>query len=67
MTASACAEPVKGARDSRTSGSRTSGQMFTKLQALHDIAKPLSALRGDARNKALKQVAQGILDLARER
>jgi internalin A len=40
-------------------------EQFAKLQALHDIAKPLSALRGNARNAALKKIAQGIVNLAR--
>jgi hypothetical protein len=41
-------------------------EQFTELQALHDIAKPLEALHGNAaRNKVLKQIAQGILDLAK--
>jgi hypothetical protein len=42
-------------------------QDFAKLQALHGTSKPLAALRGDARDKAMKQVSQGILELARGR
>lgn len=36
------------------------------LQALHDIAKPLRALRGNNRDATLKRIAQGILSLARK-
>lgn len=41
-------------------------EQFAKLQALHDVAKPVAAYRsGAARDKTLKQIAQGILDLAK--
>jgi len=42
-------------------------QQFADLQALHDVSRPLSSLRGNRRDQALKSIAQGILDLALDR
>ena len=39
------------------------GKPFTKFNALHDINKPLSSLRGHTRHKVLKDIARGIVKM----
>ena len=40
-------------------------QDFAKLQALHDVGRPLAALRVAQRDRVLKQIAQAILDMTK--